>query len=158
MMKILIACEYSGIARAAFEKKGHEVWSVDKKPNAKYTDRHHIGNALDYLDDGYDMLIAFPPLFDANLINAFADCNIKKIAIENIARALRQINHGRVQVLSPGAFNRHIKASALWLKDLPDITPKESQRGVVHFHSKSPEDKDEQTDRWLARRMAELWG
>jgi len=28
-MKILVACEYSGIVRSAFQDKGHDVWSCD---------------------------------------------------------------------------------------------------------------------------------
>lgn len=31
-MKILVACEYSGVVREAFRKKGHDVWSCDILP------------------------------------------------------------------------------------------------------------------------------
>jgi len=31
-MKILIACEFSGIVRDAFKAKGHDAWSCDLLP------------------------------------------------------------------------------------------------------------------------------
>jgi len=34
-LKILIACEYSGIVRDAFKEKGHDVWSCDILPTEK---------------------------------------------------------------------------------------------------------------------------
>ena len=59
-MKILIACEYSGIVRDAFIKKGHDAISCDLLP----TDRpgpHYQGDVFDIIDDGFDMMIAHPP-------------------------------------------------------------------------------------------------
>ena len=59
-MKILIACEYSGIVRDAFTAKGHDAWSCDILPTE--TKGNHIqGNVLDYLNKGWDMMIAHPP-------------------------------------------------------------------------------------------------
>ena len=31
-MKVLVACEYSGIVRDAFAKKGHDAWRCDILP------------------------------------------------------------------------------------------------------------------------------
>ena len=59
-MKVLIACEYSGRVRDAFEARGHDAVSCDLLP----TDTpgpHYIGNVQDILADHWDMMIAHPP-------------------------------------------------------------------------------------------------
>jgi site-specific DNA-cytosine methylase len=59
-MRVLVACEFSGIVRDAFVAKGHDAWSCDLLP----TDRpgNHIqDDVLKHLDDGWDLMIAHPP-------------------------------------------------------------------------------------------------
>ena len=59
-MKILIACEYSGIVRDAFSAKGHNAWSCDILPTD--TPGQHIqGDVTKILLDDWDMIIAHPP-------------------------------------------------------------------------------------------------
>ena len=60
MAKVLIACEYSGIVRNAFSKLGHDAWSIDIIPTES-EGNHIIGDAMDHLDDGWDLMIAHPP-------------------------------------------------------------------------------------------------
>ena len=60
-MKVLVACEYSGIVRDAFIKKGHESISCDLLPSESNLGKHYKGNVKDILDDGWDMMIAHPP-------------------------------------------------------------------------------------------------
>lgn len=60
-MRILIGCEASGIVRRAFAARGHDVWSVDLLPAEDRSNRHIVGDVRDYLDDGWDLLIAHPP-------------------------------------------------------------------------------------------------
>ena len=60
-MKILIACEYSGKVREAFRKLGHDAWSCDLLPADDNSPYHIQGDVLDILDDGWDMMVAFPP-------------------------------------------------------------------------------------------------
>ena len=60
-MKILIPCEFSGIVREAFRKKGHNVWSCDLLDTEIKSINHWKGNVLNILDNGWDMMIAFPP-------------------------------------------------------------------------------------------------
>lgn len=61
-MKILIACEFSGIVRNAFLDKGHDVWSCDLLPAEDRSNRHITGDVRDILNDGWDMmLVAHPP-------------------------------------------------------------------------------------------------
>jgi len=59
-MKVLIACEFSGIVRDAFAKKGHDAWSCDLLPT-EIPGNHIQGDVCDILDDGWDMMIAHPP-------------------------------------------------------------------------------------------------
>ena len=60
-MKILIACECSGIIRDAFRKKGHDAWSCDIKPDEKNNTNYHIqDDVLKHLDEGWDMMIGHP--------------------------------------------------------------------------------------------------
>ncbi len=58
-MRILVACEYSGRVRDAFRAQGHDAVSCDLLPS-DVPGPHRQGDVLSLLDDGWDMLIAFP--------------------------------------------------------------------------------------------------
>lgn len=61
-MKVLVACEYSGIVRDAFLDMGHDAWSCDLLPTEKNSNRHITGDVRDILNDGWDLLmVAHPP-------------------------------------------------------------------------------------------------
>lgn len=60
-MRVLVACEFSGVVRRAFSARGHDAWSVDLLPAEDRSNRHIIGDARDYLDDGWDLLAVFHP-------------------------------------------------------------------------------------------------
>ena len=60
-MKVLIACEYSGIVRDAFIKKGHQAVSCDLLPSESDLGEHYQGDVKDILYDGWDLMIAHPP-------------------------------------------------------------------------------------------------
>lgn len=61
-LKVLVACEFSGVVRRAFEARGHDAWSCDLLPAEDGSNRHITGDARDYLDDGWDLLmVAHPP-------------------------------------------------------------------------------------------------
>ena len=59
-MKVLVACEYSGIVRDAFTAKGHDAWSCDILPTES-PGNHYEGDVLRHLDEGWDLMIAHPP-------------------------------------------------------------------------------------------------
>lgn len=59
-MKVLVACEFSGVVREALKKRGHNAWSCDLLPT-EIPGQHRQCDVLDILDDGWDMLIAHPP-------------------------------------------------------------------------------------------------
>jgi hypothetical protein len=61
-MRVLIACEFSGIVRRAFAAKGHDAWSCDLLPAEDGSNQHLVGDARSYLNDGWDLLmVAHPP-------------------------------------------------------------------------------------------------
>ena len=60
-MKVLVACEYSGVVRDAFINKGHEAVSCDILPSESSLGEHYQGDVKDILYDGWDMMIAHPP-------------------------------------------------------------------------------------------------
>ena len=59
-MRVLIACEYSGIVRDAFAAKGHDAWSCDILPTES-PGNHFQGDVLKYLDKDWDLIVAHPP-------------------------------------------------------------------------------------------------
>ena len=61
-MKVLVACEYSGIVREAFAKRGHDAWSCDLLPTDQPSDKHIQGDCLEVIaSQKWDMIIAHPP-------------------------------------------------------------------------------------------------
>ncbi len=70
-MRVLVACEFSGIVRDAFRALGHDAWSCDLMPSER-PGQHICGNVESllhdpphsyYLPGGYrfDLMIAHPP-------------------------------------------------------------------------------------------------
>lgn len=61
-LRVLVACEFSGIVRRAFAARGHDAWSCDLLPAEDGSNQHIIGDARDVLDQGWDLLmVAHPP-------------------------------------------------------------------------------------------------
>lgn len=60
-MRVLIACEFSGVVRDAFAAAGHDAWSCDLLPTEAHTQKHLVGDALNALKQSWDLLIAHPP-------------------------------------------------------------------------------------------------
>ena len=59
-MKVLVACEFSGIVRNAFTARGHDAWSCDLLPTES-PGQHIQGDVLNHLNEGWDLMIAHPP-------------------------------------------------------------------------------------------------
>lgn len=61
-MRVLVACEQSGVVRRAFAALGHDAWSCDLLPCEDGSNKHIVGDARDHLRDGWDLLmVAHPP-------------------------------------------------------------------------------------------------
>lgn len=140
-MKVLVACEFSGIVRDAFAARGHDAWSCDLLPTER-PGNHIQGDVLEILDDGWDLMIAHPPctyLARVSIIHNLKPgrlelredaieffrllhfANITRIAIEN-SRPQKYVweKVGRwTQVIHPYYFGDPFsKATCLWLKNL----------------------------------------
>jgi hypothetical protein len=61
-MRVLIACEFSGIVRDAFTARGHDAWSCDLLPS-ELPGQHHTGPLEDWIGSGreWDLIIGHPP-------------------------------------------------------------------------------------------------
>ncbi len=68
-MRVLIACEFSGVVRDAFRDQGHEAWSCDLEsvePEGRWPNYHLCGDVRWFLPHGtpsprWDLMIAHPP-------------------------------------------------------------------------------------------------
>jgi hypothetical protein len=61
MMRVLVACEFSGVVRDAFLAREHDAYSCDLLPATTITGRHYQEDVLDLLDLSWDLIIAHPP-------------------------------------------------------------------------------------------------
>lgn len=59
-MRVLVACESSGIVRDAFRARGHDAISCDLLPSER-PGPHVIGDVLELRDERWDLVIAHPP-------------------------------------------------------------------------------------------------
>lgn len=141
MGRVLVACEFSGTVRDAFAALGHDAWSCDLLPSDK-PGKHYQGEVEDILEDGWDMMIAFPPctyLCSSGLhwntrrperekltheailfVFSLLDAPIDKIAIENPIGRIGTAYRKADQIIQPWYFGHNeSKATCLWLKNLP---------------------------------------
>ena len=148
-MKVLIACEYSGIVRDAFSKKGHDAWSCDILPTES-PGKHLQGDVLNYLNDDWDMMIAHPPctyisnagarhLYPKGVLNearltlglkakrffeSLYNAKIKKICVENPIPSKVFELPKYTQIVQPFEYGEPLqKKTCLWLKNLPKLKP-----------------------------------
>lgn len=64
-MRVLIACEFSGVVRDAFRALGHDAWSCDRLPS-ETSGKHYQGDLRHFFSNpaawgGFDLMIAHPP-------------------------------------------------------------------------------------------------
>jgi site-specific DNA-cytosine methylase len=182
-MRVLVACEYSGRVRDAFLKNGHYALSCDllpcESPNAG---DHYQGDVTDILNDGWDLLIAHPPCTHLavsgarwfkekqqeqkealEFVQLLLDAPIPKIALENPISIISSRIRKPEQIIQPWQFGHgETKATCLWLKNLPKLTPTnivEGREPRVHMMPPSPNRWKERsrTFEGIANAMAEQW-
>lgn len=181
-MKILIACEFSGVVRDAFAAKGHDAWSCDILPSES-PGNHFQRDVLEILNDGWDMMIAFPPCTHLavsgarwfknkqkeqsaalDFVQALLNAPIAQIALENPISIISSKIRKPDQIVQPWQFGHgETKATCLWLKGLPVLQPTNIVDGREQRVWKLPPS----ADRWkqrsktfpgVAAAMAEQWG
>ncbi len=145
-MKVLIACEFSGVVRDAFLTRGHDAISCDLLPTES-PGPHYQGDIFDIIGDNFDLMIAHPPctyLSNSGVSHLYKDsrrwkdlisgavffrkllsADIPKIAIENPIMhkyAKEIIGDTQTQIVQPWMFGHpESKATCLWLKGLPKL-------------------------------------
>lgn len=141
-MKVLIACEFSGIVRDAFIARGHHAVSCDLLPSER-PGPHIIGDARNYLADGWELLIVHPPCRylaragarwwagkareqDAALalVETFLRAPVPRIALENPIGRVATVFGQPTQRIQPWQYgHEETKTTCLWLKNLPPLMP-----------------------------------
>jgi hypothetical protein len=182
-VRVLIACEFSGVVRRAFRARGHKAFSCDLIESEDNSPHHIVGNALSILEDGWDMMISHPPCTHLAVSGArwfkgklreqqqalefvweLMSTDIPKTALENPISIISSRIMKPSQVIQPWQFGHgEIKATCLWLKGLPLLVPTKIVSGRiprVHHASPGPERWKERsrTLEGIANAMAEQWG
>ena len=141
-MRVLVACEFSGVVRDAFLAKGHDAISCDLEESER-PGPHYRGDVRDLLKGGFDLMIAFPPCTHLSKAGAHVwkhkaveqrealdfvwelmTADIPKIAIENPAGKINTAIGKPSQIVHPWMFGHPwTKQTCLWLKGLPYLQP-----------------------------------
>lgn len=144
-MRVLVACEYSGTVRDAFNRGGHNAMSCDLLPT-DVPGPHYQGDVRDIINDGWDLMVAHPPctylsvsgmhwtkrgLRDPQLtedalsfVQLLLDAPINKIALENPVSVISSRIRKPDQVVNPYQFGHDAsKKTCLWLKNLQPLVP-----------------------------------
>jgi site-specific DNA-cytosine methylase len=184
-VRVLVACEFSGIVRDKFRAQGHDAYSCDLLPTERESPYHFQCDVRDILDGAWDLMIAHPPCTRLTVAGArwfkgreheqqeaiaFAEClwsaPIPRIAIENPVGVLstRSVLGRSTQIIQPWMFGcGETKATCLWLRGLPSLVPSDVVEGrVARVHREPPS-----PDRWknrsrtypgIAQAMVDQWG
>lgn len=178
LVRILVACEFSGIVRDAFNAGGyHQAWSCDLLPSE--TEGPHIQddvrNRLTWTH--WDLMIAFPPCTHLSasgarwwhekrtaqqeaieFVRMLWEAPIDRIAIENPIGILSTGLCQPTQIIQPWEFGHpETKATCLWLRGLPPLQPTHTD-GPSLFWKEAPDEREPRVwreppgpDRWKRR-------
>lgn len=144
-MRVLVACEFTGIVRDAFLARGHDAWSCDLERTER-PGPHFVCDVRKVLDWDWDLMIAHPPCTYLSRVGAHHlntqpgrvkkmwkavefflllwKANVKRICVENPVMILRARDKiGKYdQIVQPFYFgDTERKATCLWLKGLPEL-------------------------------------
>lgn len=180
-MRVLIACEFSGVVREAFARRGHDAWSCDLLPTE--IPGKHFQCGVEYvLDEGWDLIIAHPPCTflavsgarwwkgrepqqrDAITFARQFSPYAERVAVENPIGVLSTVWRKPDQIIQPWQFGHgEVKATCLWLKGLPKLVPTKLVSGRearVHLMPPGPNRGKERsrTLAGIAEAMATQWG
>lgn len=145
-MRVLIACEFSGVVREAFRKKGHNAWSCDLLPALDESPNHYQRSVFEVLNGDWDLMIAHPPCTYLSVsglhwnknnperqletvkalefVQELMDAPIEKICIENPVGCISTKIKKPSQIIQPYEYNEDAsKRTCLWLKNLPNLVP-----------------------------------
>ena len=186
-MRVLVACECSGVVRRAFRERGHDAWSCDLLP-AEDGDPHHYRDDAIHIAYGahhFDLMIAHPPCDHLavsgarwfkekqadgrqqaalEFVQLLMDAPIPRIAVENPISIISSRIRKPDQIIQPWQYGHgETKATCLWLKGLPLLQPTdvvEGRHARVHRMAPGPNRSRDRsrTLEGIAAAMAEQWG
>jgi hypothetical protein len=186
-VRVLVACEFSGVVREAFAKRGHDAWSCDYLPTER-PGNHYQGSVFDpviSMQQKWDLMIAHPDctfltvsqnrwaslewreeaqLSALHFVKALWKFPVPRIAIENPIGRLSSLWRGPHQTIQPWQFgHEERKGTCLWLKHLPPLIPTRIVEGVEQRVWKEPPSIERKKNRsrtfeGIAEAMAEQWG
>ena len=167
-LRVLIGCEYSGAVRDAFRARVHDAMSCDLLPT-EVDGPHYQGDVFDVIEDGWDLMVCHPPCTDLavsgarhfpakiadgrqgaalDFVRRLLDAPIERIALENPISVISSKIRKPDQIIQPWMFGHgEVKATCLWLKNLPLLTPTnivDGREARVHRMSPGP-------NRWKER-------
>jgi len=185
-MRVLVACEFSGVVRDAFIARGHSAVSVDLLPTESPGPHFQMDvlREMAWAEGYWDIMIAHPPCTDLAVsgarwfkdkgperqleaimfVRALLAAPIPRIALENPIGILSSVIAKPAQIIQPWMFGTgETKATCLWLKGLPPLVPTDIVDGRtprVHHMAPGPDrGKDRsRTDVNIAAAMADQWG
>jgi len=181
-VNILVACEFSGIVRDAFIRRGHCAISCDLLPT-EVPGPHYQGDIRTLLWLPWDMLLTFPPCTHLassgarwwkekenaqaealEFVRMLLGAPIPKICLENPVGIISTRVRKPDQYIQPWMFGHgETKKTGLWLKGLPLLQPTDVVSGReprVH-HCRPGPDRWKERSRFLtgiAQAMAQQWG
>jgi hypothetical protein len=149
-MKVLIACERSGVVRESFRALGHDAWSCDIEPADDGSPHHYQTDVLELVGENWDLMIAHPPCTYLNsaglhwiargrieadgrpraehqaeamaFVRALLAAPIERIALENPVGCISTHIRPADQWIQPYQFGDDAsKKTGLWLKNLPPL-------------------------------------
>jgi site-specific DNA-cytosine methylase len=181
-MRVLVACEFSGVVRDVFIRRGHDAMSCDLLPTES-DGPHYQGDVRDIINDGWDLMIAHPPCTHLavsgarwfkdkqeeqaealEFVRQLLDAPIPRIALENPVSVISSRIRKPDQIIQPWQFGHgETKATCLWLKNLPLLQPTQVVDGREARVHKMPPGPDRWKERsrtftGIAEAMAEQWG
>ena len=186
-MRVLVACEFSGVVRDAFIARGHDAWSCDLLPSDTGPVRHYQEDALLVATSRYfgpwDLMIAHPPCTHLavsgarwfkdklpeqqsalDFVQALMGAPIRRICVENPVSIISSRIRKPDQIIQPWMFGHgETKATCLWLKNLPKLEPTnivEGREARIHKMPPGPNRWRERSRTFtgIALAMAEQWG
>lgn len=185
-MRVLVACEYSGVVSGAFRALGHTAYSCDLLPTEGDIRWHYQCDIRDVIGNGWDLIVAHPPCTHLSVSGArhfaakradgrqaeaidffmlFAnEHHCAKVCIENPVCIMSRLWRKPDQIVQPWQFGHgETKATCLWLKRLPKLTPTNVVDGREHRVWKMPPGPNRWKERsrtysGIADAMAEQWG
>lgn len=182
-MKVLVACEFSGVVRDAFLAQAHDAMSCDLEETER-PGPHYRGDVCEILNQGWDLMICHPPCthlavsgarhFAGKLLSGVQDdaldfvqilinAPIERIALENPVSIISTRIRKPDQIIHPWQFGHaETKKTCLWLKGLPVLVPTDIVEPTSNRIWKMPGGKNQAKNRsrsyeGIAQAMATQW-